>query len=199
MILLLLFVMFTIGGSMAYDNAVYGDSTAPIYGTVEASRIMSAGTLDVTYTQETGTGNPFVISNEIGFRSGPWEPGYADAGIVNITTSVPASFAITVDTDGKLPEAEEYALADVIDVYFALGDVTKLGSRVELRSSLNHMGTVREVIENNKAATGTLTPSGDPQPISLVFIMRETAGNHYQGKTLCESGFTVTVTVTETN
>ncbi len=197
MILLLLSLMFTIGGSLAYDNAVYGDNTATSSGIVEQNDVLNAGSMNVNATSHNFTsGQPFTVSNNIKFRTEKWEPGFADAGLIKVKTSVPVTFKIEVDLSESGKDLTE--LAKVIDVYYTVGDVTAMTSRVEFETSLKLVGSVYDVITNNLIASGSLPAFADhDQTISLVFKMRESAGNQYQGLTLCDSGFTVTATITE--
>lgn len=200
-VVLLLSVMFTIGGSLAYDNAVYGGNQEFSPGTIEQNNVMTAGTFDVDVSEGgIDSSNPITISHDIDFNSQNWEPGYADAGIIKVITSVNVSYTISLTNSGSLSE-----LADVIDVYYANGDVTTMNSRVDFVNALHYAGTVREVIESNDSdesahkITGTLQAKSEViQPVSLVFKMRESAGNHYQDMALCDGGFTVTFTATET-
>lgn len=197
MILLLLSLMFTIGGSLAYNNAVYGDNTASSSGVIEQNDVLNAGSMYADTTSHNfKSGQPFTVSNNIKFRTEKWEPGFADAGLIKVTTSVPVKFEIAVDLSD--PSKQPLELAKVIDVYYTVGDVTAMTSRVEFETSLKQIGSVYDVINNNLIASGSLPAyAGHEQTISLVFKMRESAGNQYQGLTLCDSGFTVTATITE--
>lgn len=198
MLLLLLFVMFTIGGSMAYDNAVYGENAVYSGGVIQQNMLSGLNSYDVNVLEQDLTGAPFTIDNNIGINYDKWEPGYMDAGIININTTVAVDYEISLSLAEK---GDLTPLADVIDVYYAESDVSGIDSRVDLMLALRHAGTLRQLLEGDVKITGSLEKT---TPITLVFKMQENADNRYMNLKLSENGgfdkgFVVTTKVTEKN
>lgn len=127
-----------------------------------------------------------------------WEPGctYAlsDLRIVN-KGNLAFKYNVVISAVGGDSE-----LADVIDVYEAVGKDVNRADRINLGTEVKpiyavHIGTLNELfaesIEGN--LEGNLEAE-DAEEIKLYFHMQETAGNEYQGMSIDEIAITVYAT-----
>ena len=121
-----------------------------------------------------------------------------DAGLIQIKTSKDINYTIKID---KVDESDTInELAEVIDIYYVKGDYTGQ-SRNAVTNPNYRKGSLAEFLraENPITINDSIDGSNDTQYITLSLKMRETAGNSYQNKTVCEDGIKVAITATQTN
>ncbi|MBR2615519.1 MAG: SipW-dependent-type signal peptide-containing protein [Clostridia bacterium] len=145
-----------------------------------AGNIIKAGNLDIEmeWKDATATGKQ---QSYLDASKGPifhyelWEPGYVEAKNVNIKNvgSLALKYALSI-----VPTGEVSALANVIDVYYADGEIT-LADRA--MTELTKVGTLAEVLSGMPANMNGTLKAGDNVTVTIALKMREEAGNEYQG------------------
>ena len=110
-----------------------------------AGNIIKSGTLEVTMEWKDATTNGKVqsytdASQGAIFNYDKWEPGYVEAKNIKITNAgtLALKYQLNIIANGEVS-----ALAKVIDVYFAEGDIT-LADRT--MTELRKIGTLAEVL-----------------------------------------------------
>ena len=125
------------------------------------------------------------------FNYNNWEPGYTEIRYVKVSNSGTLNFKwkLSIEAEGKVTD-----LSDVIDVYYVnpvTVELTKEGLK-----SLTPAGTLTEVLASNSGEAGSLAPD-TCQILAIAFHMDELAGNDYQGKSLCDAGFSLKLLATQ--
>ena len=119
------------------------------------------------------------------FKNDLWEPGYTEARhlkIANIGT-LALKYQLTIEPNGTVSE-----LADVIDVYY-VDPAEQVADRNDLDED-NKIGTLRDLIGTGiqrgslVADDKTTTEVEGVATATLVFKMRDDAGNEYQNKSI---------------
>ena len=178
LISLLLCISMLLGTTFAWFTDVVSSNGNVIQsGNLQAQMFYSDTFLD---ENDAGWKN---ASDEAVFTHNNWEPGYTDLKYVKIYNDGSLNFKwkLTVEADGPVTE-----LADVIDVYYvnpATNEITSL-------AGLDSVGTLTEVMSEKTNNTGRLTP-GQSAILAIAFHMQESANNDYQGKSLCDNGFSL--------
>ncbi len=164
---------------------------------VSANNIIQSGNLDITmeWKDATTTGKQLTYKDaSVGaiFNYDLWEPGYVEAKNIKISNvgSLALKYNLHIAENGEVSE-----LADVIDVYFAEGEIT-LSSRE--MTELNFVGTLRTVLANDPDNMIGDLEAGKSDIVTIALKMRETAGNEYQGLSI-GSDFSVILMATQDN
>ena len=184
LISLLLCISMLTGTTFAwFTDVVTSDNNVIQSGKLDAQMFWSD---DFIAADAEGWNN---AENQAVFTHDNWEPGYTDLKYVKIHNGGSLNFKwkLTVEADGPVTD-----LADVIDVYYvnpATNEITSL-------SGLESVGTLTEVMSEKANSTGSLTP-GQSAIIAIAFHMQESAGNHYQDKSLCDNGFSLKLIATQ--
>ena len=110
-----------------------------------------------------------------------WEPGYTDVKYIKVKNEGNLSFKwqLTIEAENELTK-----LADVIEVYY----VNPIYSSLTTLAGKTSAGNLTEVVEERKAASGKLLPSGTYEEglitgetiLAIALHMDENAGNEYQ-------------------
>ena len=124
------------------------------------------------------------------FNHQKWEPGYTEVKYVKVVNNGSLNFKwkLGVEAEGPLG-----LLADVIDVYYVPNVATKLTNLNGLTSS----GSLVDVLANNTSIEGGSLQPGNSVIVAIAFHMDEEAGNDYQGKSVCDAGFSVKLVATQ--
>ena len=160
-----------------------------------SGNIIQSGTLKVAMYWAEGSEDPASeqtvwedASSGAIFNHTNWEPGFSQARHVRITNDGTLGFKYQVRI---VTHEEVSALAEVIDVYY-FKDATQLTE--DSAEVGERLGTLVEVLENKELINGRLAANSS-SAFSLVFKMRESAGNEYQGLTVGE--FLVQIVATQ--
>ena len=129
--------------------------------------------------------------SEAVFNYNLWEPGYTELRYVKVSNNGSLNFKwkLSIKAEGEVTD-----LSDIIDVYY-VNPVTNELTKNDL-SKLTPAGTLTDILANNSGETGRLAP-GTSSILAIAFHMDELAGNDYQGKTLCENGFSLNLLATQ--
>ena len=136
---------------------------------------------------QSGTGSASVVS----LGDDRWEPGYTAVMVLNIRDkdpddTIPVNFQLTMS---KSPTETLPPLADVIDVYWFPG--TSSVQRGQLAQAVS-VGTLAELLNGQGSPMhGTFPADEDIYTITLVFKMREDAGNEYMNQTTPEFNISI--------
>ena len=145
------------------------------------SNIIKSGTLDVSMVWANGKEAP-ADANWIDAAAGAmfnndlWEPGYTEARHIKISNDGTLALNWTL---AIVPNGEVSALGDVIDVYY--GTSSRGGMKQVVNrdtTGLVYIGTLTEWLSTG-ISSGSLE-AGKEYSATLVFKMREEAGNEYQ-------------------
>lgn len=162
-----------------------------------SGNIIKSGTLDVTmeWKDATATGKQtsYVDASQGAiFNYELWEPGYVEAKNVKINNigTLALQYDLHITANGAVSE-----LADVIDVYFAEGEITLANREM---SELTKVGTLSEVLKGMPAnMTGDLL-ADTSDTVTIALKMQEDAGNKYQGLSI-GTNFSVVLMATQDN
>ena len=160
-----------------------------------AGNVIQSGNLDA----EMYWSDKFLAADAIGWKQvkenkpiftyDKWEPGYTEIKYIKVANEGSLNFKwqITIEAEGEVTN-----LSDVIDVYY----VNPVTAKLESLDGLQSEGKLTNVLANKTAESGSLT-SGTSTVLAIAFHMDELAGNDYQGKKLCEDGFSVKLVATQ--
>lgn len=160
--------------------------------------IIKAGNLDITMQWADGKEAPEAAAWKDA-SEGPiffnelWEPGYAEARHIKIANvgNLALNYKLHITANGEVSK-----LAEVIDVYYY--DNRNAGGMKQVVdrdvSALEYLGTLKEWISIG-IANGSLE-AGDEYTATLVFKMRESAGNEYKNLSI-GSDFSIQVLATQ--
>ena len=159
---------------------------------ISGNNIIASGQLNVNAYWMDGDLDPTANTwNEFDgtaiYDNALWEPGYVEVKHFKVSNEGALAFKykLVIAPNGTVSE-----LADVIDVYY-FNEATQMAR--DTLSNATYVGTLAEVIANqsNGATNGVLLPVGATAKNAneftgfvtgtMVFKMRETAGNEYQG------------------
>ena len=146
-----------------------------------AGNIIKSGTLDVEmyWKDATTTGKQTTYkdaSEGAIFNYDKWEPGYVEAKNIKISNvgTLALKYKLNVLPTGTVSE-----LANVIDVYFAEGEIT-LANRA--MTELTKIGTLSEVLAGMPANVSGDLEANTADTVTIALKMQESAGNEYQNK-----------------
>lgn len=182
---LLLCVSMLVGSTFAW----FTDSVT------STGNIIKSGTLDVTMEWKDATANGAQqtykdASEGAIFKYEKWEPGYVEAKNIKISNAgtLALKYQLNIVATGVVSE-----LTDVIDVYYAEGEIALADRKME---GLKNIGTLTEVLAAiSTTASGDLL-EGETDTVTLALKMQESAGNKYQGLSI-GSEFTVQLMATQ--
>ena len=128
-------------------------------------------------------------SNATVFNYNNWEPGYTDVKYIKVANAGTLNFKwkLTIEANGTVTD-----LSDVIDVYY----INNLSGAVTTLAGLTKVGTLTEVMADKTNNAGSLAPDASAI-FAIAFHMDDNAGNTYQGKSLCENGFSLKLQATQ--
>ncbi len=117
-----------------------------------------------------------------------WEPGFVAANYIKIANEGDTSFffELVLEADGEIS-----ALADVIDVYF-INPATGVHRPEDLKDEYK-ICTLSELLENGYFLGFDSLEPDEFITFTIALKMQETAGNEYQGLTLCSLSVKVDV------
>ena len=149
-----------------------------------AENKIQAGNLKVDLElldKETGIWNSLKESKAPIFNYDRWEPGYVDAKILKIENegSLALKWVAKFYSKNQLS-----ALADVIDVY-VLPSSTKLDYPTRSLEGYTCVGNLRSFINSIEETTYGTLEADQVAYLGIALKMRESAGNEYQGLSLC--------------
>ncbi len=123
------------------------------------------------------------------FTHNNWEPGYTEIRYIKVSNAgtLNLKWKLTIEADGPVT-----ALAGVIDVYY----VNPVAGEITTLDGLSSVGKISEVMAEKTNSTGRLTP-GQSAILAIAFHLDETAGNEYQGMSLCDNGFSLKLLATQ--
>ena len=182
---LLLCVSMLIGSTFAW----FTDSVT------STGNIIKSGKLEVTmeWKDATASGAQKAYKDASAgpiFNYDKWEPGYVEAKNVKIANAgtLALKYQLTI-----IPTGEVTKLADVIDVYYADGEVPQADRKMD---GLKRIGTLTEVLAGMAdTASGNLLP-GANHTVTIALKMQESAGNDYQDLSI-GSDFSVQLLATQ--
>jgi len=160
-----------------------------------SNNIIKSGTLDVTmeWKDATATGEQQDYKDA---SEGPifdydlWEPGYVEAKNIKIGNKGTLALKYMLNI---LANGEVSILSDVIDVYFADGEI-KLANRT--MSQLTRIGTLTEILQGMPSNTNGDLTAGESDIVTIALKMQETANNDYQNLSI-GSDFSVQLLATQ--
>ena len=160
-----------------------------------SGNVIQSGNLDAEmywsdkYLAADAIGWKQVKENKPIFTYDKWEPGYTEIKYIKVANegSLNLKWQLTIEAEGEVTN-----LSDVIDVYY----VNPVTAKLESLDGLQSEGKLTNVLANKTAEAGSLT-SGTSTVLAIAFHMDELAGNDYQGKKLCEDGFSVKLVATQ--
>lgn len=126
------------------------------------------------------------------FNSELWEPGYTDAK--NIKISNVGTLALKYHLN-IAPTDEVSELAEVIDVYFAEGEIAVTDRTM---TSLTNVGTLADILAGMPANMSGALEAEDSVTVTIALKMKEEANNDYQGLSI-GSDFAVVLLATQDN
>lgn len=149
-----------------------------------AENKIQAGNLKVDLElldKETGIWNSLKESKAPIFNYDRWEPGYVDAKILKIENegSLALKWVAKFYSKNQLS-----ALADVIDVY-VLPSATELNYPTRSLEGYTCVGNLRSFINSIEETTYGSLEADQVAYLGIALKMRESAGNEYQGLSLC--------------
>ena len=149
-----------------------------------AENKIQAGNLKVDLElldKETGIWNSLKESKAPIFNYDRWEPGYVDAKILKIENegSLALKWVAKFYSKNQLS-----ALADVIDVY-VLPSATELDYPTRSLEGYTCVGNLRSFINSIEETTYGSLEADQVAYLGIALKMRESAGNEYQGLSLC--------------
>ena len=182
---LLLCVSMLIGSTFAW----FTDSVT------SAGNIIKSGKLEVTmeWKDATATGAQQTYKNAAAgpiFNYDNWEPGYVEAKNVKIANVGTLALKYQLNI---LPTGDVSELADVIDVYFAEGEITLANREM---TELKRVGTLSDVLAGMPANMRGDLEAEKNDTVTIALKMREDAGNEYQGLSIGTS-FSVQLLATQ--
>ena len=184
---LLLCVSMLIGSTFAW----FTDSVT------SAGNIIKSGTLDVTMEWKdataTGAQQTYKDASEGAiFNYDKWEPGYVEAKNIKISNvgTLALQYNLRIAANGEVSK-----LADVIDVYYAEGEITLANREM---TELKRVGTLREVLAGMPANMSGDLEAEKNDTVTIALKMREDAGNEYQNLAI-GSDFSVVLMATQDN
>ena len=147
-----------------------------------SGNVIKSGTLNVEAYWALCTDNPASATwnNLEGENASPvynydkWEPGYVSARHFKIANEGSLAFKYKLVI---VPNGAVSALAEVIDVYY-VNPAVQLSDRANLSSNLL-VGTLADLIADPDGAAYGKLLSGESETATVVFKMRESAGNDY--------------------
>lgn len=148
-----------------------------------ADNVITAGNLEVS-----------ISNNAINLTD--VEPGYVH--VHKFTIGNEGSLSFNYQLKLALADGDNLGkLAEVIEVYYFLNDVTPNRANLTGTSADGYLGTLKEVVESGKIfGQHYIDAEGDDVVVTFAFKMQETAGNEYQSKGL-DDGFIVQVYATQ--
>ena len=184
---LLLCVSMLIGSTFAW----FTDSVT------SAGNIIKSGKLEVTMEWKdataTGAQKTYKDASEGAiFNYDKWEPGYVEAKNIKISNvgTLALQYNLRIAANGEVSE-----LADVIDVYFAEGEITLANREM---TKLKRVGTLSDVLEGMPANMAGDLKANTADTVTIALKMQEDAGNKYQGLSI-GSDFSVVLMATQDN
>jgi len=160
-----------------------------------AGNIIKSGNLDVTmeWKDATATGAQQTYKDASAgpiFNYDLWEPGYVEAKNIKISNvgTLALKYKLNILPNGIVSE-----LANVIDVYFAKGELT-LANREMLE--IKKLGTLAEVLAGMPANASGELEATKSDIITIALKMQESAGNEYQNLSI-GSNFAVQLLATQ--
>ncbi len=143
---------------------------------VSNNNIIKSGNLDVamSWKEATATGTYKDASAGPIFNNDKWEPGYVEAKNLKIENkgTLALKYQLILAANGVVSE-----LADVIDVYYAEGELVLANRDL---TNLTYLGNLTSVLVNASATTTGTLDEGESTTITIALKMQETAGNEYQ-------------------
>ncbi|MBQ6901067.1 MAG: hypothetical protein IJN72_09505 [Firmicutes bacterium] len=117
-----------------------------------------------------------------------WEPGYTEWANVKVVNNGSLALKYTMNVivnETVETKAQEFDIADVIEVWYAPSEVAKPATR-DLENHLTYIGMLSDVIaqENGLVIADKLENKNDFDLATIALKMNEDAGNDYQGLTL---------------
>ncbi|MBQ7356605.1 MAG: hypothetical protein IJW66_04295 [Clostridia bacterium] len=150
-----------------------------------ANNIIKSGTLDITMEWKdataTGAQQSYKDASEGAiFNYDKWEPGYVEAKHVKIGNAgtLALKYQLAIVATDAVSE-----LSDVIDVYFAEGELALDRSL----SGLTRIGTLTEVLSTLSGSANGDLKAGETDTVTLALKMQESAGNEYQNLSIGSS------------
>ena len=147
-----------------------------------SGNIIKSGTLEIEMLWKDATNVEGAQTSYKDASEGPifnydlWEPGYVEAKNIQIKNAgtLALKYQLNIVATGEVSK-----LADVIDVYYADGEVA-LNERADM-AGLTKLGTLTDVLaEISTTASGNLLAT-ESHTVTLALKMQESAGNDYQG------------------
>ena len=169
-----------------FTDAVISGGNIIASGNLDAKMHWSDKLLEANSDEwQDADGNPIFTYNN-------WEPGYTEVRYVKVSNAGSLNFRwnLTIEADGEVTD-----LADVIDVYY-VNPVTNEFTKDNIKG-LTSVGTLTDVLENKTGLDGRQLTPDSSVILAIAFHMDELAGNDYQGKSLCEAGFSLKLIATQ--
>lgn len=159
--------------------------------------IIKSGTLDVKMEWKdataTGTQKAYKDASEGAmFFNELWEPGYVEAKNVKISNigTLALQYNLNIAANGEVSD-----LANVIDVYFADGEITLTDRAM---TELTKVGTLADILAGMPDNMYGDLGAGASNTVTLALKMREDAGNEYQNKAI-GANFSIILIATQDN
>ena len=141
------------------------------------NNIIKSGNLDVTMKWKdaaNGAQQTYVdASTGPIFNYNLWEPGYVEAKNIKIGNAgtLALKYQLNIQPTGTVSE-----LADVIDVYYAEGEIKLTGREM---AGLTKVGTLTQVLAGMPANVSGDLEAGKSDIVTIALKMQENAGNEY--------------------
>lgn len=180
----ILCAIFTMGGTVAYAST----DAETVAEAAEMFGLLVGGTeieKDKEYTA---------------FNYSYWEPGYVHYERFSMVMGKQGDFSYKMTME--LPDGASLTkLADVMDVYVFDFDTGSVPNRGSVNPN-NCIGSVSDIINNDGVLLSGQSNGEEPDEtvfdVIIAFKMRESADNAYQGLALCEGGFQLKLSATQT-
>ena len=141
--------------------------------------------VDLELLDDQGNWDSIKDSKEPVFDYDLWEPGFTGVKVLKVQNkgNLALKWKASIVALGDLTK-----LADVIDVYVK-EDVTSYPQNREEVKTWSYAGTVAEFIASAETTTTGHLLAGEANTLAVALVMREDAGNEYQGLNLTEKGY----------
>ncbi len=144
-----------------------------------AGNVIQSGTLEIEMLWKDATANgtqqTYKDATEGAiFNYDKWEPGYIEAKNIKISNAgtLALKYQLAIVATGEISK-----LADVIDVYYAEGEIALTDRAMP---ELTRLGTLTEVLASIPATASGDLLKGETDVVTVALKMQETANNDYQ-------------------